>query len=196
MLFHAPSKIAYIIVGLGNPGKKYDNTRHNAGFMALDVLSGEYGEPINRLKFKSLTATCVINEKKCLLLKPQTFMNVSGEAVAQAMQFYKVPLDHVIVIFDDISLSPSKLRIRRSGSAGGHNGIKSIISLCGGEDFPRIKLGVGSDANEDLADFVLSTFSSPDKKLFDSAVSNVKDIVEHIVNGEMDAAMNLYNIKR
>ena len=149
-------KPEFLIVGLGNIGMTYENTRHNAGFMAIDTLAEQEHIQVNRMKFKGYVGDVTLNGKRCLLLKPSTYMNNSGEAVVQAMQFYKIDIDHVIVIFDDISLDVGKLRIRRKGSAGGHNGIKSIIELTGSEDFARIKLGVGAKPhkNMNLADWV------------------------------------------
>ena len=135
--------VEYIIAGLGNPGAQYENTRHNAGFMTVDTLAAKHGFEIKRLKFKSLTADVTIAGKRCLVMKPSTFMNNSGEAIVEAMNFYKIPIENVIICYDDISLDPGKIRIRRKGSDGGHNGIKSIIYLTGSQDFPRIKVGVG-----------------------------------------------------
>ena len=132
-----------IVAGLGNPGREYENTRHNAGFLVLDQIAGSCGVRLDRLKYKSLCADAVLGGRRVLLMKPQTFMNLSGQAVTEAMRFYKLPAEKVIVIFDDISLEPGKLRIRRKGSDGGHNGIKNIIYLSGKDTFPRIKMGVG-----------------------------------------------------
>ena len=137
----------YMIVGLGNPGRQYEDTRHNVGFITMDMLSDKYGAKINKLKFKSLMGEGRIEGKRCLLLKPQTFMNLSGEAVRDAAQFYKIPPENIIVIFDDISLEPGKLRIRRKGSHGGHNGMKNIIYLLNNDNIPRIKMGVGAKPN-------------------------------------------------
>lgn len=185
----------FIIVGLGNPGTKYENTRHNAGFMAIDTLAEKYKTDVKKIKFKSLCTTVEISGRNCLLMKPSTFMNNSGEAVAEAMRFYKIPAEKVIVIYDDISLQPSKLRIRRKGSDGGHNGIKSIIYLSGSDTFPRIKLGVGKKPHPDynLADWVLSSFKSDEIPLMKQSCSNACHCVELMVGGETDKAMNLYN---
>jgi len=185
----------FIIVGLGNPGTKYENTRHNAGFMAIDTLAEKYRTDVKKIKFKSLCTTVEISGKNCLLMKPSTFMNNSGEAVTEAMRFYKIPAEKVIVIYDDISLEPSKLRIRRKGSDGGHNGIKSIIYLSGSDTFPRIKLGVGKKPHPDynLADWVLSSFKSDEIPLMKQSCSNACHCVELMVSGETDKAMNLYN---
>lgn len=191
----AKGKIEYIIVGLGNFGLEYDKTRHNAGFMAIDRLVQKNGFDISKVKFKSKTGKTIINGKQCLVLKPTTYMNNSGEAVAEAMNFYKIPIENVIVIYDDISLEPGKLRIRRKGSDGGHNGIKSIIALTGSDEFPRIKIGVGKKPNPkyNLADWVLSKFSEEDMKALEPALENAVDSLSLIVDGNIDKAMNLYN---
>lgn len=188
-------KIEYIIVGLGNFGIEYNETRHNAGFMAVDKLVKKNGFDINKVKFKSKIGETAIKGKRCLVLKPTTYMNNSGEAVAEAMNFYKIPIENVIVIYDDISLEPGKLRIRRKGSDGGHNGIKSIIALTGSDEFPRIKIGVGKKPNPkyNLADWVLSKFSEEDKKALEPALENAVDSLNYIVEGNIDKAMNLYN---
>lgn len=189
------SKPDYIVVGLGNPDTKYLNTRHNAGFMAIDMISKEYNVQVNRIKFKSLCGNAIIGGKNCLLMKPTTYMNNSGQAVQEAMNFYKVPIENVIVIYDDISLEPSKLRIRRKGSDGGHNGIKSIIYLTGADTFPRIKLGVGKKPHPDynLADWVLSNFNPNELELMKTSCSNAVKCVELIVQNKIDEAMNKYN---
>ena len=189
------SKPDYIVVGLGNPDTKYLNTRHNAGFMAIDMISKEYNVQVNRIKFKSLCGNAIIGDKNCLLMKPTTYMNNSGQAVQEAMNFYKVPIENVIVIYDDISLEPSKLRIRRKGSDGGHNGIKSIIYLTGADTFPRIKFGVGKKPHPDynLADWVLSNFNPNELELMKTSCSNAVRCVELIVQIKIDEAMNKYN---
>ena len=188
-------KIEYIIAGLGNPGIQYENSRHNAGFMAVDKMCGKYGFAVQNHKFKSLVGEAVIGKKRCLVMKPETYMNNSGEALSQAMNFYKIPLENVIVIYDDISLEPGHIRIRRKGSAGGHNGIKSIIALCGGEDFPRIKLGVGKKPHPDydLADWVLGKFTPEQQKDFDSTLDEVCAAAELMVGDDISQAMNLFN---
>lgn len=188
-------KPEWLIAGLGNPGLVYEKTRHNAGFMAMDCLSEKEQTPINRMKYKSYCADLTLEGKRCLLLKPQTYMNNSGEAVVQAMQFYKIDIQHVIVIFDDISLPVGKLRIRRKGSAGGHNGIKSIIELTGSENFARIKLGVGQkpNPNMNLADWVLSKFTEQELALMQKSCENAYACLKLMVNDRTDQAMNLYN---
>ena len=188
-------KPEYIIVGLGNPGIQYGETRHNAGFMTVDYMAKNLGFSFGQHKFKSVVADASIGGKRCLVMKPETYMNNSGEAVAEAMNFYKIPLENIIVIFDDISLEPSKMRIRRQGSSGGHNGIKSIIALCGGEKFPRIKIGVGKkpDPNYNLADWVLGKFPDDDKKKLETVFENACNAAELIVQGNINDAMNRYN---
>lgn len=189
------SNFDYMLVGLGNPGTKYENTRHNAGFICLDVVAEKYGVKINKLKFKSLMGEGRIEGKRCLFLKPQTFMNLSGEAVRDAASFYKIPTEKILVIFDDISLDPGKLRIRRKGSDGGHNGMKNIIYHLNSNEFPRIKVGVGAKPNPeyDLADWVLSRFSQSEAKEMKKAAENVVGAVEIMVTGDIDKAMSRYN---
>jgi PTH1 family peptidyl-tRNA hydrolase len=180
----AAGKPEFIIAGLGNPGIQYENTRHNAGFAAVAALEKKYGFEVKMHKFRSLVGQAVIGGKSCLVMKPETYMN-----------FYKIPLENVLVIFDDISLDPGHIRIRRKGSAGGHNGIKSIIALCGGEDFPRIKLGVGKKPHPDydLADWVLGKFTDDERQAFDGRMGDVCAAAELIVGADISQAMNLYN---
>ncbi|MBP0973478.1 MAG: aminoacyl-tRNA hydrolase [Oscillospiraceae bacterium] len=188
-------KPEWLIVGLGNPGMQYENTRHNAGFLAIDALAAEENVKIDRLRFKGYTGDVTLGEQRCLLLKPQTYMNNSGEAVVQALQFYKLDTDHLLVMFDDISLAPGKLRIRRKGSAGGHNGIKSIIELTGSEDFARIKIGVGAKPRKemDLADWVLSKFRPEEKEPMQEACKKAAACLRLMVEGKTTEAMNQYN---
>lgn len=186
--------VEYLIVGLGNPDRKYENTRHNAGFMTVDTLAEQIGVRIDRIKYKSLCATGVIEDKKVLLMKPSTYMNNSGQAVVEAMNFYKVPPEKVIVIFDDISLDVGKMRIRRKGSDGGHNGIKNIIYLSGSDMFPRVKIGVGHKPEKwDLADWVLSNFTSDEAKTLQETAKKACTAVELIIGGSIDKAMNQFN---
>lgn len=187
--------IEFLIVGLGNPGGKYEITRHNAGFLCADLFAESMNTEIKRLKYHALTAEVNIDGHRCLLMKPQTFMNNSGEAVAEAAKFYKIPLEKIIVVFDDISLPIGKLRVRRKGSAGGHNGIKSIISHLGSENFPRVKIGVGAKPHPDydLGDWVLTSFKKEDFPALKEAMINACEAVKLIVNGNTDKAMNLYN---
>ncbi len=185
----------FIIVGLGNPGKKYELTRHNAGFLFADLLADKNNATISKIQFKSVTANITLGGHRCLLMKPQTFMNNSGEAVKQAAAFYKIPPENIIVVFDDISLPCGKLRIRRKGSDGGHNGIKSIIYLLCSDKFPRIKLGVGEKPHPDydLADWVLSSFKKPELDSLRDAAANACKAVEMMVQGNTDGAMSNYN---
>lgn len=185
----------FIIAGLGNPGTKYEMTRHNAGFLAMDLLAMTENTGIKKLKFHSLVGDVRINDKKCLLMKPQTFMNNSGEAIGEAARFYKIPAENVIVISDDISLDVGKIRIRRKGSAGGHNGLKSIIAHLGSENFTRVKVGVGKKPSEDydLVDWVLGRFPKELEADLKSALEDTAKAVPLIVNGETDKAMNLFN---
>lgn len=200
MMFFRRSKPAsgapeFIIAGLGNPGAKYESTRHNSGFVFIDMLAAKYGFKVNKIKFKAVTALEEINGHKCLILKPQTFMNESGQSIREAASFYKIPAENIIVVFDDISLDCGKLRIRRKGTDGGHNGIKSIIYHLNSDNFPRIKLGVGKKPHPDydLADWVLSSFGSDEAKLMRQAAEKAVGAVEMMVNGEIDAAMSKYN---
>lgn len=185
----------YIIVGLGNPGKKYELTRHNAGFLFADLLADKQNEKINKIQFKSVICTVELGGCRCLLMKPQTMMNNSGEAVRQAAAFYKIPPEKTIVVFDDISLPCGKLRIRRKGSAGGHNGIKSIIYHLNSDNFPRIKLGVGEKPHPDydLADWVLSNFKKDEIPLLRQAAENACDAAELMIKGDTDGAMSKFN---
>ena len=189
------SSVDYIIAGLGNPGSQYDLTRHNAGFMAIDKIAEEYKVKVDRIKFKSLCNTFEMKGKKVLLMKPQTFMNLSGQSITEAMNFYKVPIENVIVICDDISLEPSKLRIRRKGSDGGHNGLKNIIYLSGKDTFPRIRIGVGQKPHPeyDLAAWVLSRFTPNEQKLMAEGIEKALRSCELMVQGNIDQAMNKFN---
>lgn len=189
------SSYDYIIAGLGNPGAKYEMTRHNAGFLAIDLLAIKEGFDVKKLRHHALTADVNINGKRCLVMKPQTMMNNSGEAVGEAARFYKIPAENVIIIYDDISLDVGQTRIRRKGSAGGHNGIKSIIAHLGSEDFPRIKIGVGKKPTPeyDLVNWVLGRFPKEQEADLKTALENTASAVELIVDEQIDKAMNLYN---
>lgn len=188
----------FLIVGLGNPGRQYENTRHNVGFDAIDFLVDEYRIPSSGKQHKAMYGKGIIEGQKVILAKPMTFMNLSGEAVRALVDYYKVdPETELLVIFDDISLDPGNIRIRKKGSAGGHNGIKSIISHLGTQNFQRIKVGVGEKPkNWDLADYVLGTFSKSDRELVDEALGRTVKAAAMIVRGEIDEAMNLYNKKQ
>ncbi|MBP3334221.1 MAG: aminoacyl-tRNA hydrolase [Clostridia bacterium] len=187
--------VTHIVVGLGNPGKEYTYNRHNAGFMCMDVICDKYRARVDKAKFKALVGECNIAGKHVLLMKPQTFMNNSGEAIREAADFYNVPAENIIVIFDDISIGVGKLRIRRKGSAGGHNGIKSVIEHLSTNEFPRIKLGVGEKPSPeyDLINWVLGNIPESDRKAMSEAYSSAADALEVMLSGDMDRAMNKYN---
>lgn len=194
MFFRKPSGISWLVVFLGNPGPKYAGTRHNAGFLTADAAEKRYGVSINRSRFKALTASCELGGEKVLFMKPQTYMNLSGDAVQQAVSFYKIPAEHVLVVSDEMSLPVGKIRIRPKGSAGGHNGLKSIISVLGTENFPRIRLGVGAPPPEyDVKDWVLSTFRNQDAEDFRDAAERAAQAVEAYITLGPEKAMNLYN---
>ncbi len=188
-------QVEFLIIGLGNPGTQYENTRHNAGFLTIDKLADKLNVRVNKLKYKSLCCDAMISSKRCLLMKPQTFMNNSGQAVVEAMNFHKIPIENVIIIYDDISLEPSQLRIKRKGTDGGHNGIKSIIYLTGKDTFPRVKIGVGKKPHPkyDLADWVLSAFKKDEEKPMTDAFEKTVSAIELIVAGRIDEAMNKFN---
>ena len=187
--------ISHIVVGLGNPGDKYFHTRHNAGFLALDFISQKANMKIDRSKFKALVGEATIGGKRVLIMKPQTFMNCSGEAVAEAAKFYKIAPENIIVIFDDISLDAGRMRVRRDGSAGGHNGIKSIIEHIGSDKFPRIKIGVGQKPHPDfdLASWVLSEFGKEDKEKLFAMFGFAYEGLEKLLSGDVDGAMQICN---
>ena len=196
MLFKS-SPCEYLVVGLGNPGSQYEATRHNVGFRAVDALAQEAGVKIDRAKFQALTAQATVGGVRVLLMKPQTYMNLSGVAIKQAADFYKVPPERVLVLFDDIDLDVGRLRIRRNGSAGGHNGIKSIISSLGSQEFPRIKIGVGAKPHPDydLADWVLSRFTLAEQKLLDPAIEHAAEAVPVIFTQGIERASSQFNRK-
>ena len=191
----ATGNVDYIIVGLGNPGGEYEATRHNAGFVVIDMLAEECSCAVTKLKFKSLYGTAQIGDKKCILMKPQTYMNNSGEAVRDAAAFYKIPAERIIVVSDDISLDVGKLRIKRKGSDGGHNGLKSIIYQLQSDNFARIKMGVGKKPHPeyDLAAWVLSRFKNDEVESLKSAAKNACDAIKLIVGEKIDMAMNKFN---
>ena len=189
------SKEAWLIVGLGNPGKEYARTRHNCGFRALDILAEKLGCKVDKGKFQGLYGQCTYRGSKLLLLKPQTYMNLSGRSVLQLSAYFHVPPQRIIVMFDDISLEPGRLRVRSDGSAGGHNGIKSIISELGSQDFPRVKIGVGSKPTPefDLADWVLSSFSAQEEKALAPALERAADAALCIIDHGVPETANRFN---
>ena len=195
MLFgNASSAVEWLVVGLGNPGQKYANTRHNMGFLTVDLLAEEAGVQLNKVKFKSAYNILRFAGARCLVMKPQTYMNLSGEAVREAAQFYKIPPERVLVIYDDVSLAVGKLRVRPSGSAGGHNGIKNIIAHLGTQDFPRVKIGTGAPGEGgDMIDWVIGVPSQADRKIlletFHRAIEAAACIIEH----GCQKAMNDFN---
>lgn len=195
MFFKKPSNVSWLLVCLGNVGDKYDGTRHNVGFDVADELGDRGNFPIQKLKHKALTNTATIGGERVLVMKPTTFMNLSGEAAGDAARFYKVPAERVLVVCDDVSLPVGKLRVRRSGSAGGHNGLKNLIQHLGGDNFPRVKVGVGQKPHPDydLADWVLGKFKGEDRKVMDEAVKKAADAVESLIKEGVDKAMNKYN---
>ena len=188
-------KETWLIVGLGNPGSEYARTRHNCGFRALDILADKLGCKVDKGKFQGLYGQCTYRGKKLLLLKPQTYMNLSGRSVLQLSAYFHIPPQRIIVMFDDISLEPGRLRIRKDGSAGGHNGIKSIISELGSQDFPRVKIGVGSKPTPeyDLADWVLSSFSALEEKALAPALERAAEAALCIMEQGVPEAANRYS---
>jgi PTH1 family peptidyl-tRNA hydrolase len=189
--------VEFIIAGLGNPGKEYEMTRHNAGFLTLDILANREGFTTDRIKYKSVCADVMINGHRCLVMRPQTYMNNSGEAIKEAASFYKIPPERCIVIFDDIDISLGALRVKRKGSAGTHNGIKSIIYHLNSDNFPRIKIGVGAKPHPDydLKDYVLSSFSKQEQETLKKTMEKACDAIELIVGGDVDKAMMTCQIK-
>lgn len=187
----------YIIAGLGNPTKTYEGTRHNIGFMVIDGIGEKYNIDITTKKHKAFIGRGIIAGERVILAKPQTYMNLSGESIREIADFYKIPPENIIIIYDDISLETGKLRIRKKGSAGGHNGIKSIISHLGTQEFPRIKVGIGNKPEGwDLADYVLSKYSRAERQSVEEALLDITGAVELMVNGDVESAMNKYNGKK
>ena len=187
--------VDWLIVGLGNPGQKYANTRHNMGFLTVDLLAEQAGVKLNKVKFKSAYNTFSFAGCKCLVMKPQTYMNLSGESVGEAARFYKIPADHVLVISDDVSLPAGKLRIRGGGSAGGHNGLKNIIQHLGTDRFPRIKVGVGSPrpGEHDMVDWVMGKPMGEDRTAVEDALDRAGDAAKTLITEGIDRAMNRFN---
>lgn len=193
----ASASPAYIVAGLGNPGSEYEFTRHNAGFLAVDYICGKQSVKCNRLKYRALVGEATFGDARVLIMKPQTYMNLSGEAIGEAARFYKIPADHVIVLVDDVYLAPGKVRIRKSGSAGGHNGLKSIIEHLGTDEFPRVRIGVGDKPSSDsnMPDWVLGKIPKSDQAKLFGCFEWMPDICEMIIAGNIDGAMGKYNGK-
>ena len=190
-----PGPVEWLVVGLGNPGPKYDWTRHNMGFLVIDELADRLDVPVQRLRFRALTNTADLGGRSVLLMKPTTYMNLSGESVGEAARFYKIPADHVLVISDDVAIGQGRLRIRRSGSAGGHNGLKNIIAHLGTDAFPRVRVGVGGKPHpdSDMADWVLAKCTGQDRKDLEAAIARAADAVTCLLEQGVDAAMSGYN---
>lgn len=184
----------YVVVGLGNPGSKYKETRHNVGFSVIDILADRYNTKVNKIKFKSLYAETKIGGEKVLLVKPQTYMNLSGETVLEISRFFKVPIEDIIIVLDDIDIDFGTVRVRQKGSAGSHNGMKSIIALLKDDKLPRVKIGVGRpESGRDLADFVLGKFSKDEVIKISEALVKAADAVECFVKEDINSSMNKYN---
>ena len=196
-MFQKNNTESWLIVGLGNPGREYERSRHNCGFRALDILAQNLGVKVDKLKFQGLYNQTNYNGVKLFLLKPQTYMNLSGRSVLQLSAFFKIPPQNTIVMFDDISLEPGRLRVRANGSAGGHNGIKSIIAMLHSEDFPRVKIGVGAKPHPDydLADWVLSSFSKAEQPGLDRALGNARDAALCVITDGCEKAAASFNGK-
>ena len=196
-MFFSPKSggVDWLLVCLGNPGDQYENTRHNAGFMVADELADRLNVPVQRLKFRALTNTVTLGGRKVLLMKPMTYMNLSGEAVHEAASFYKIPPERVLVVSDEVALPPGKIRVRKNGSAGGHNGLKNIIAHLGTDQFPRVRVGVGQKPHPacDMADWVLGKFQGEDKKAVEAAVKRAADAVECLIERGPEEALNRYN---
>ena len=194
-MFFKNSSVDWLIIGLGNPGREYERTRHNVGFRTVELLAGRAGVKPNRAKFRALSCMAELAGQRVLLLKPETFMNNSGEAVQLAAMFYKVPISHILVVSDDISLPVGRIRVRAEGSAGGHNGLKSIIAHLGSQDFPRVKIGVGAKPHPDydLADWVLSAFSAEEEKTLAPALEHAADAVLELIQHGVQSAAGKFN---
>jgi len=194
-MFFKRGKIEYIVAGLGNPGSKYANTRHNAGFHSVDLLAKKHGFEFKKAKFHALIADEYIAGKRCLVMKPQTMMNLSGDALYDAASYYNIPDEKIIIIYDDVSLDVGKIRVRRKGSAGGHNGIKSIISCLGSEEFPRVKIGVGKKptADYDMVSWVLGEIPKDKQDEYTKAIEASVLATEELIENGVDSAMNKYS---
>lgn len=198
MLLKSSTPCDFLVVGLGNPGSKYWNTRHNVGFAALDALAGDLGVTVDRVKFQGLLGQATLDGHRLILLKPTTYMNLSGQSVQAAARFYKVPPQHILVLSDDISLDPGRLRVRKDGSAGGHNGLKSIIASVGSQEFPRVKIGVGAKPHPDydLADWVLGTFPPDLRQLMEETYQRAAQAAKVLILEGPEAAANQFNRKQ
>ena len=185
-----------IIAGLGNPGKEYENTKHNVGFLTIDILAEKYGIKVNKIKFKGLVGEGMIGTEKVILVKPQTYMNLSGQCIREIVAFYKLDIEDLVVIYDDIDLPMGNLRIRKKGSAGTHNGMRSIIYDLQDDGFPRVRVGIGGERRGDLANYVISGFSGDDRKLIEEAIVKAADAVACLVEDGIDRAMVDYNTKK
>ena len=195
-MVYKEAKILYIIVGLGNPGDKYEKTRHNVGFNVIDLLAKEYSIDVSKLKNKALIGEGRVGTEKVILVKPMTYMNLSGESVVDICNYYNVDLENVIVIYDDIDLDVGKIRIRKKGSGGTHNGMRSIIKCLGSNEFPRVRVGISKPKNgQDLADFVLSRFAKEDEKSLNESFENAVAAIDCAIRQDLDLAMNRYNVK-
>lgn len=184
----------FIIIGLGNPGRQYENTHHNVGFDTVDILSGKFGIKIAKLKHKALIGDGLIQGKRVLLVKPQTYMNLSGESVREVVEWYNIPLKNIIIIYDDVDLPLGRIRIRPKGSSGTHNGMKSIIYQLQSDEFPRIRIGIGKPPeNWDMADYVLSRFDAEERKIIGQSISKAAEAAVEIINSGIEKAMNMYN---
>lgn len=195
-MVYKEAKILYIIVGLGNPGDKYEKTRHNVGFNVIDLLAKEYSIDVSKLKHKALIGEGRVGTEKVILVKPMTYMNLSGESVADICNYYNIDLENLIVIYDDIDLDVGKIRIRKKGSGGTHNGMRSIIKCLGSNEFPRVRVGISKPKNgQDLADFVLSRFAKEDEKSLNESFENAVAAIDCAIRQDLDLAMNRYNVK-
>lgn len=184
----------FVIVGLGNPGKKYEKTKHNVGFETVDCLGKIFDIKINKIKHRALIGEGKIGDERVILLKPQTFMNLSGEAVREALQYYKIEATSIIVVYDDVDTEIGRIRIKKKGSAGSHNGMKSIISQIQEAEFPRVRIGIGSNRNSDLADYVLSGFNKENRAIIDMTIERAAKAVSAMILDGIDSAMNEYNV--
>lgn len=183
----------YVIVGLGNPGKRYDKTRHNVGFDVIDILGKTHGIKINKIKYKAIVGEGIIGDEKVLLVKPQTFMNLSGESVFRICEYHKLPMDRLIVIYDDVDTELGKIRVRKKGSAGTHNGMRNIIYMLGKDEFPRVRIGIGKPERIPLSDYVLQKFNAEESIYINDSIKKSSEAVEWIIKEGTDRAMNLFN---